>query len=276
MGWGRCVRSGRRSELDCAHFNWRFLPLLREFVRFSGMDERCLRFHAKLLSGTCPWCGGAIVNGAVTGAIVFFDETAIDFAATESEFAFLGNGRRSLYEVVTDNGRLDCQIASKLILSVAKQLEQIHNVARFHGCVCPGSIFVDDQGGAILGMVGGPRIGQVADTSIILHEVDGRSVVADYLAPEQVLNSSEPDPRIDIYSLGCTLYFLLVGTPPFGDGSISETLLKHQTAIPTPIDQLRPDVPKELAQICAKMLAKKPADRYQTAAEVAAALSRVE
>lgn len=125
-------------------------------------------------------------------------------------------------------------------------------------------------------MVGGPLIGQVADTSIVLGEVDGRSVVADYLAPEQVLNSTEADPRSDIYSLGCTLYFLLVGTPPFGDGSISETLLKHQTAMPTPIDQLRPDVPKELAQICAKMMAKKPADRYQTAAEVVAALASVE
>jgi eukaryotic-like serine/threonine-protein kinase len=100
--------------------------------------------------------------------------------------------------------------------------------------------------------------------------------VADYLAPEQALNSSKPGPRIDIYSLGCTLYFLLVGTPPFGDGSVSETLFKHQTAMPTPIDQLRPELPKELEQICAKMLAKNPADRYQTAGEVAAALSRVE
>ena len=276
MGWGRCGRSGRLSELDCAHINWRFLPLLREFVRFSGMDERCLRFHAKLLSGTCPWCGGAIVNGAVTGAFAVFVQTAVDFTTTEDVLDFSGSGCQTLYQIVMDNGRLDCLAALKYAQDVAKQLEQIHSVARFHGSVRPEVIFVDDVGRAVLGMVGRPLIGQVADMSIVLDEVDGRSVVADYLAPEQALNSSKPDPRIDIYSLGCTLYFLLVGTPPFGDGSVSDTLLKHQTAMPTPIDQLRPDVPKELAQICAKMMAKTPADRYQTAVEVAAALASIE
>ena len=58
---------------------------------------------------------------------------------------------------------------------------------------------------------------------------------ADYLAPEQALNSHEADSRSDIYSLGCTLYFLLTGSPPFPEGSISERLLKHQTAKPESI-----------------------------------------
>jgi serine/threonine protein kinase len=202
------------------------------------MDERCLRFHAKLLSGTCPWCGGTVVNGEVTGAIADFKQTAVDFTSTECEFKYLGSGRQSLYGLVTHNGRLHCRTASRYILAVAKQLEQIHNVAKLHGCVRPENIFIDDKGEAILGSGGRPLIGQVSDTCIVVEEVDGRCVVADYLAPEQALNSAEVDPRSDIYSLGCTLYFLLVGAPPFAEGSISETLSKHQTAIPTPIDQL--------------------------------------
>jgi eukaryotic-like serine/threonine-protein kinase len=95
---------------------------------------------------------------------------------------------------------------------------------------------------------------------------------ADYLAPEQALNSHEADSRSDIYSLGCTLYFLLTGSPPFPEGSISERLLKHQTARPESIFKVRPDAPPSLVEICESMMSKKPTDRPQTAGEVAAIL----
>ena len=95
---------------------------------------------------------------------------------------------------------------------------------------------------------------------------------ADYLAPEQALNSHEADSRSDIYSLGCTLYFLLTGGPPFPEGSISERLLKHQTARPETIFKSRPDAPPSLVDICETMMAKKPDERFQSAGEVAAQL----
>ncbi len=95
---------------------------------------------------------------------------------------------------------------------------------------------------------------------------------ADYLAPEQALNSHEADSRSDIYSLGCTLYFLLTGTPPFPEGSISERLLKHQTARPESIFKARPDAPPSLVEICESMMAKKPIERPQTAGDVATLL----
>ena len=97
---------------------------------------------------------------------------------------------------------------------------------------------------------------------------------ADYLAPEQGLNSPKADARADIYALGCTMYYLLAGHPPFPDGSISERLLKHQIAQPPLITDEPPDAPPALARLCARMMSRKPGDRPQTAIDVASDLKR--
>src|SRR5262249_36037700 len=79
--------------------------------------------------------------------------------------------------------------------------------------------------------------------------------------------------RADLYSLGCTLYHLLAGAPPFPGGSLTEKLLKHQQAEPQPVEQLRPDAPAALAAVGRKLMAKRPADRHQTPGELAEALA---
>jgi WD40 repeat protein len=94
----------------------------------------------------------------------------------------------------------------------------------------------------------------------------------DFIAPEQLADPHGADIRADVYSLGCTLYHLLVGQPPF-QGSVAEKLRAHQQEQPRPIAQVRPDVPAGLAAILERMLAKDPARRYQTPAEVAEALA---
>jgi serine/threonine protein kinase len=91
----------------------------------------------------------------------------------------------------------------------------------------------------------------------------------DYIAPEQILDAAKADIRADIYSLGCTLYYLLSGSPPFAGGSLYEVLHAHSTAMARPLNLVRPDVPAELAAVVAKMLAKEPRKRYQTPGEVA-------
>lgn len=97
---------------------------------------------------------------------------------------------------------------------------------------------------------------------------------ADYISPEQARNSAAgADIRTDIYSLGCTLYHLLAGTPPFSGKSIMQKLIKHQTEEPVPIQTLRPDVPESLALVIKKMMAKLPEDRFPTPSVVAVALS---
>src|SRR5208337_4705972 len=94
----------------------------------------------------------------------------------------------------------------------------------------------------------------------------------DYMAPEQALGAANFDHRADIYSLGCTLYCLLTGHPPFPEGSLAQRIVKHQTQEPRDILLERPNTPPELVGICKRMMAKEPEARYQTMQEVSAAL----
>jgi serine/threonine-protein kinase len=95
---------------------------------------------------------------------------------------------------------------------------------------------------------------------------------ADYMAPEQALDSRQADIRADIYSLGCTLYFLLSGHPPFPGGTSMEKLFLHHQMEPEPIELSRPDMPPGLAAGVRKLMAKKLEERYQTPTEVIQAL----
>ncbi len=98
---------------------------------------------------------------------------------------------------------------------------------------------------------------------------------ADYMAPEQAFDSHKVDIRADIYALGCTLYKLLTGNPPF-TGSEYDTpmkkMLAHVQTPPAAVRSLRPEIPAELAAALERMMAKDPADRFATPVEVAEAL----
>jgi hypothetical protein len=94
----------------------------------------------------------------------------------------------------------------------------------------------------------------------------------DYMAPEQAMDSHSVDIRADIYSLGCTLFYLLTGQPPFPGGSNAEKLVRHQMKLPPDILQVRPDVSPDLAATLNRMLAKEPGQRFQTPREVVQAL----
>src|SRR5262249_18547765 len=106
---------------------------------------------------------------------------------------------------------------------------------------------------------------------------DGSTVgTVDYIAPEQARDSRAADTRSDIYALGCTLYHLLAGQPPFPDGGLGERLLKHMEAPPPDVRPLNPRASSGFARLLRKMLAKKPEDRYQTPAELLAALEELQ
>ncbi|MDX1944431.1 MAG: SUMF1/EgtB/PvdO family nonheme iron enzyme [Pirellulaceae bacterium] len=95
----------------------------------------------------------------------------------------------------------------------------------------------------------------------------------DYMAPEQAFNSKNADARADIYSLGCTLFRLLTGQNMFEGGTLVEKLMAHQNQGVPSLTEIRPEVPPALAAIFERMVAKRPADRYQDMTEVEAALA---
>jgi serine/threonine protein kinase len=95
----------------------------------------------------------------------------------------------------------------------------------------------------------------------------------DFIAPEQIADSQGADIRADIYSLGCTLYFLLSGHPPFRAATLHDVLQAHHSMEAMPVNLARPEVPPELGALVAKMMAKEPDWRFQTPAEVAEALT---
>ncbi len=95
----------------------------------------------------------------------------------------------------------------------------------------------------------------------------------DYLAPEQALDSHGVDTRADLYSLGCTFYHLLAGRVPYPGGTVMQRLLRHRNGRPRPVESLRPEVPRGVAAVVRKLMARRPEDRYQTPAELVEALA---
>jgi serine/threonine protein kinase len=95
----------------------------------------------------------------------------------------------------------------------------------------------------------------------------------DYIAPEQARDAREADVRSDLYSLGCTIFYMLAGRPPFADGTMVQKLLQHQQEPAPAIDAVRPDVPRRFAAIVGTLMEKDPAERYQRPADLMADLA---
>ena len=97
----------------------------------------------------------------------------------------------------------------------------------------------------------------------------------DYISPEQARDPRMADVRSDLYSLGCTLYFMLTGRPPFPEGTVLQKLLRHQGDAPPDPRDFRSETPEQLAQVTMRLLAKSPDARYQTPDELITALGIV-
>lgn len=179
---------------------------------------------------------------------------------------------QDLHQIVVANGPLDYDTAADYIAQVANGLQHAHEMGLVHRDIKPANCLVDRHSTVKLLDMGLAKLTEDDQASLTMANEENVLGTADYLAPEQALNSHEADSRSDIYSLGCTLYFLLTGSPPFPEGSISERLLKHQTARPDSIFKVRPDAPPSLVEFCESMMSKKPIDRPQTAGDVAAIL----
>ena len=179
---------------------------------------------------------------------------------------------RDLSNVVKEDGPLPIAKAVDYIVQSADGLQYAHDASMIHRDIKPANLLVDEKGTVKILDLGLALYMANEDDSLTVAYNENVLGTADYLAPEQALNSHLVDHRADIYGLGCTLYFLLTGRPLFTEGSLAQRIAKHQSQMPEDIRKFRPDCPKELVDICFRMIQKKPEKRPQTAAEVAALL----
>ncbi|UUO08512.1 serine/threonine protein kinase [Blastopirellula sp. J2-11] len=170
--------------------------------------------------------------------------------------------------LVRENGPLEIETAAEYIAQAAEALEHAHQRGLIHRDIKPANLLLDTSGVVKVLDMGLARFTRDDATSLTLANQESVLGTADYLSPEQAVNSHKVDGRADLYSLGCSLYFLLAGHPPFPEGSLAQRIAKHQTIAPEKIRKVRPNCPASLAKICEKLMMKKPEQRYQSAKEV--------
>ncbi|MCO6046554.1 serine/threonine protein kinase [Aeoliella sp. ICT_H6.2] len=146
-----------------------------------------------------------------------------------------------------------------------------------HRDIKPSNILITGDGQAKLVDMGLARLHEVEHRTEAEGEGDltatGMTIgTFDYIAPEQARNPRNADARSDIYSLGCTMFYMLTGRPPFPGGTPLQKLLSHQGDQPPVLANLRPEVPESLATVVSRMLAKLPEQRFQTPADLMTAL----
>ncbi|MDB5308488.1 MAG: Phosphate transporter, periplasmic phosphate-binding protein PstS, partial [Gemmataceae bacterium] len=180
-----------------------------------------------------------------------------------------------LHRITTAQGGLKIPQAVDYVRQAATGLQHAHEAGLVHRDIKPGNILVDRAGAVKILDLGLARFHTDTQRNENLTARFDESAIlgtADFISPEQIHRTSDVDIRSDIYSLGCTLYFLLAGRSVFDEGSATQKLIWHQSRAPTLVTDVRPSVPSGLATVVAKMMAKRPDERYQTPTEVAAAL----
>jgi serine/threonine-protein kinase len=187
-----------------------------------------------------------------------------------------------LARLMREFGVLAVEEACEYVRQAALGLQHAHDRGIVHRDVKPSNLVV--AGERHLPQATEPAVVKLLDLGLA-RAIDPDEMVApdltrdhavvgtpDYMAPEQAKSSRHVDARADLYGLGCALYFLLTGRVPFPYASAIEKILAHQTEPPPPLQALRPEVPAAVAAVVSRLMAKRPDDRFQSAAELAAVL----
>ncbi len=202
-----------------------------------------------------------------------------------------------MHNLVQDFGPLRPDVAAEFARQVALGLQHAHLQGMVHRDIKPSNLMVTlppsearrssqenqlpfrpDEDHLLKGVVkildmGTALVTQSIDTGSEQWTKQGSLMgTPDYLAPEQAIDSHTVDIRADLYSMGCTLYYLLTGKPPFGQYPLMRKLMMHQNEDAKPLRELQPELPASLEAIVRRLMAKRKEDRFQTPAELAEAL----
>jgi hypothetical protein len=193
---------------------------------------------------------------------------------------------KSLADVARHQGKLEPETAVGYVLQAARGLKHAHERGMIHRDVKPDNLLLDDQGlvkVADLGLVKTPTTQRADDRfpgvqsgprsglHTLPHDMTGAKIALGtpaYMSPEQCRDAATVDHRADIYSLGCTLYVLVTGRPPFEGTTAVELMTKHAYDPIVPPEQIAGRVPKELSAIIQRMMAKNADARFQSMGEV--------
>ena len=166
----------------------------------------------------------------------------------------------TLDQLLLEKGRLELNVASKLVLEVAQGLEHSHSRQVLHRDVKPANVFLTAEGSAKLGDFG---------TGIFLTDnkrLEERVGTAFYMAPE-VFEGKPAAVQGDIYSLGVLAYEVIAGNRPFVGNTYEELMLQHLTSLPRNLQNVRQDVSKELNKVIVRAMSRDPAKRFSTVRE---------
>ncbi len=177
---------------------------------------------------------------------------------------------RTLFDELKDHGSLSIERASKLLDQICGAVEHAHSKSVIHRDLKPGNIMlVSDEHEEETIRILDFGIAKVLDATLGTNtQVAGTYY---YTSPEQLTKGAAIDRRADIYSLGIVLYQMLTGEKPFDADSMPEMIKLHCEASPRPLREVKPEIPQAIEDVVLKALAKKPADRYQSATELARA-----
>jgi serine/threonine-protein kinase len=191
-----------------------------------------------------------------------------------------------LETLVGQSGPLTVEIATEFVCQTADGLQHAHERKISHGDVRPANLLVSRAvstgpagGGSsswrsiLTSAAGGGALVKINNLGLTFLQSGSEPAAAgkgspDYLAPERCQQGGAGDIRSDLYSLGCTFYFLLTGRVPFPGGTPAEKLRRHLTEEPVPLSLLRKDVPTGTATVIGTLMAKRPQSRYQSPAHL--------
>jgi len=174
---------------------------------------------------------------------------------------------QSLREKLAREGELPIAEAVKILREVADALASAHKHGVVHRDIKPDNIMLSENHALVTDFGVAKAVSEATGRQALTTAGVAIGTPA-YMAPEQAAAEPHIDHRADIYSLGALAYELLTGRPPFTGASQQMVLAAHVTQAPEPVTNHRPAVPAELAQVVMRCLEKKPADRFQSAAEL--------